>query len=502
MSKTHKKFPLIFAAFAHILFAFSISAQDFEVKIKIASPARPLAHVEIIFPNGRREKNLSFSTSYADAGRLDLRIQNLKIKDDKDQEINPVKSSSGEFQTPANFSTAIYDLNLEVPENALTAAHVSWLTETHGLLMLNDLLPDLGKSAAKVSFELPDDWKISSAEKQTREKTFQVGNIQNAVFLVGTDWRESSVVIEETSLNLSAVGDWNFSAAEAAKISAEILNEYRKIFGAIPEKHINIYLFRPPRETAFDRWRAETRGANVTILSAPTTFEGQAVQRLHEQLRHELFHIWMPNNLNLSGDYAWFYEGFAQYAALRTGLKLNRITFPNFLNTLEQAINLSGRKQPVSLLEASKSRWNGANSGVYSEGMLIAFLCDVALLRRSKTGKEFFDAFRQTPKSSDLFDVLGQIYQKHRAPNNRIDGNEAILAILQGYNELVPIVEKYIKGADKINLAKDLDATGIEAVSEGNGQKLQIKAKLDKREKDLLNKLGYNSWRDLLRNSK
>lgn len=490
MSKTHKKFPLIFAVFTHVLFSLSVAAQDFEVKVKIAAPNQTQAHIETHFPNGAGEKRLSFLQNYADAAGLDSRIQNLKIKDDKNREVKFAESSGGEFRAAAAFSTVFYDLNLSAPENILTAAHISWLTETHGVLMLNDLLPDFGGRAAKVSFELPENWKISTSEKRAGEKTFQVNNIQNAVFLIGTNWRESSLLIGESSLTFASAGDWKFTAAEAIGLSSQILTEYRKIFGAIPEKNINVFLLRPPREIGFGRWRAETRGASVTILSSPTDFESQAIQRLHEQLRHELFHIWVPNNLSLSGDYAWFYEGFTQYAALKIGLKLNRITFPNFLNTLEQAVALSGsRKQPVSLLEASSQRWNAANSGVYSEGMLIAFLCDTALLRESR-GK------------LDVLEVFRQVYQKHRLPNNRTDANAAILKILQSYKQLVPIVEKYIKGADKINLAKDLEATGIEAVPSGNGQKLQIKAKLQSREKDLLNKLGYNSWRNFLIKSK
>ena len=492
MSTMLKKFPLIFAIFTYILFfAFNNFAQDFEVRVEIASPDQPLVHIETSFRKGEARKNLSFLQNYADAGNLDSRIENLKLKDDKNQEIRFAKNSVGEFQTAADFSFASYDVQLAIPANVLTSAHISWLSETHGLLMLKDLLPDLGENrSAKVSFELPESWKISASEKQIGEKTFHVTEIQNAVFLVGTDWRKNSVLFGESTINFSAVGDWNFRAAEGAKISAQILIEYQKILGAIPEKQINVFLLRPPREIGFERWRAETRGANVTILSSPTAFEGLGIQRLHEQLRHELFHLWMPNNLSLTGDYAWFYEGFAQYAALRTGVMLNRITFPNFLNTLEQAVNQNNNQsQPISLLEASKARWVGANSGVYSEGMLIAFLCDTALLRESR-GK------------TDLFQILRQIYQKHRLPNKRTDGNTAVLGILQSYDALVPIVEKYIKGANKVNLEKNLDATGIEIASSKNGNKLQIKAKLQKSEKDLLNKLGYNNWRNLLRNPK
>lgn len=503
MSKTRKKFPLVFAVFAHILFALGISAQDVEVKIKIADPFQALASVEINFPNGIAENRLAFQQTYADAENLDLRIRNLQIRNKKDEEVKFDQSSGGEFRPATNFSAVSYDLRLAVPENVLTAAHISWLAETRGILTLNDVLPDFGSRAAKISFELPENWKISSSEKLLYGKTFQVADIQNAVFLIGTNWRESSVLIDNAALTFSAVDDWNFSTGEAAKISSEILTEYRKIFGSIPEKKINVFLLRPPGEIGFDRWRAETRGTNVTILSAPPTFENQATQRLHEQLRHELFHLWIPNNLNLSGDYAWFYEGFTQYAALRSGLKLNRITFPNFLNTLEQAINISlNHKKPFSLIEASKSRWRTANSGVYAEGMLIAFLCDLALLRENKGANELPNLFKRGKNKSDLYDVFRQIYQKHRLPNKRVEGNAAILEILRSHNALAPLVEKYIKGANKINIAKDLEATGIEVVPGGNGQKLQIKTRLESREKDLLNKLSYNSWRDFLIKSK
>lgn len=496
MSKTRKKFPLIFAVFAHFLFALGVSAQVVEVKIKIADPRQSLASVEINFPNGADEKELAFQQTYADAENLDLRIRNLQFRNKEDEEVKFAQSSGGEFRPASNFSAVSYDLRLAVPENVLTAAHISWLAETHGVLTLNDALPDFGGRAAKISFELPKNWKISSSEKLLHEKTFQVSDIQKAVFLVGTDWRESSVLIDNTALTFSAVGDWNFSTGEAAKISSEILTEYRNIFGSIPGKNINVWLLRPPGEIGFDRWRAETRGANVTILSAPPPFESQAAQRLHEQLRHELFHLWIPNNLNLSGDYAWFYEGFTQYAALRAGLKLNRITFPNFLNTLEQAINLSGgQKRSISLIEASNSRWRVANSGIYAEGMLIAFLCDAALMRQNKSGGELFNLFKREKKSFDLFDIFGQIYQKHRPPHKRVDGNAAILEILQSYDALIPLVENYLEGTNQINLAKYLESTGIEIVPAGKGQKLQIKAKPATREKDLLNKLSYNSWR-------
>ena len=221
-------------------------------------------------------------------------------------------------------------------------------------------------------------------------------------------------------------------------------------------------------------------------MSAPTVFESQLRQKFQEQLRHELFHLWMPNNLALDGNYSWFYEGFAQYSALKIGVELNQISFGDFLNTLEQSYNLANRRtQPISLIEASKNRWLGENSSVYAKGLAIAFLFDVALLKQS-SGRR------------DLIFLLGQIYEKHKKPNKPEDGNAAILSLAATFKELLPIIEDYVKGAEKLDFAKYLQQTGIEILPNGANIKLQTKAKLTRGEKDFLNKLGYNNWRKIL----
>ena len=204
---------------------------------------------------------------------------------------------------------------------------------------------------------------------------------------------------------------------------------------------------------------------------------------MQEQLRHELFHLWMPNNLALSGEYSWFYEGFAQYTALKLGVGLNQISFADFLNTLEQSYNLGNRRrQPISLLAASKNRWLGENSSVYAKGLAVAFLFDVALLR-------------QTGGKRDLISVLRQIYEKHKKPNKTEDGKAAILRFFDGYDALSPIIEDYVKGLEKLNFERYLQQTGIEILPVGTNIKLKVKDGLSKREKDFLDKLGYNNWR-------
>jgi predicted metalloprotease with PDZ domain len=214
--------------------------------------------------------------------------------------------------------------------------------------------------------------------------------------------------------------------------------------------------------------------------------------KLHEQLRHETFHLWLPNAVNLSGNYDWFYEGFTIYQALRTGVELNQIRFEDYLHTVSRAYDLARNDatgKSLSLLEASNVRWSGSNNYVYAKGLLVAFLCDVALLQKSKGKRSLADIFRA-------------VYRKHRAPAQVEDGNQAVLRILKNSPELVLIVRNYIEGGAEVEWREYLEAAGLEADSLSAATRLEIKADLNGRQKDLLNDLGYNQWRKLLQKKK
>ena len=492
MSTIHKKFSVkLSACLCVLLFSFTVSAQKSEINIKLISNAPAILRVEGKFTPENKiqtEKNLSFSRSFAGIENLGARISNLELKDNKGQNIKYRKLIDGEYLAENNAVFWNYRINLDSPSNEKALAHISWLKAEQGILMLGDLLPqfnfDNQAISAKIKFELPTDWKILSSENLISENIYGTENIEKAVFLIGKNWRE--VKTSDNALDLAISGEWKFSDAEAAKMAADIFEKYRKLFGEIPNKKIQIALGHFPKEVKFGRWEADTRGTSSIIFSSDMPFKTLSLQRLHEQLRHELFHLWIPNNLALTGNYDWFYEGFTVYQALKTGVKTNQIRFEDFLDTLSQAYRIDDFQTPAgSLLESSKNRWYGANSSVYSRGMLVAFLCDVALLRQSG-GKRSID------------DVFRQIYNKYRPPNQLQDGNTAILNVFENYAELQTVVEKYIKGTEKINWRTDLESLGIELSENDFNTKLNIKAKLGKRQKDLLNKLGYNNWRKIL----
>lgn len=497
MSTIEKRFSRILPVFAEIfIFALFCSAQKIEANLKIESISPPILNVKGRVLRENAGKNWTFLRSIAGVENLGERIKDLSLTDKSGRAVAVKKFIAGEFLAEESAESFSYRVDLTSFKNISAAAHVSWLSGEQGVLMLDDLLPQFPTSdgqpvSARINFELPIDWKIVGNEAVAGQNSFDVANIEKAIFLVGKNWRESEVAVGENTLKFAISGEWLFSDAEAAQTASEILREYQKIFGAASGEKQQIFLLKFPKETKTGNWEAETRGANVIILSSDMPFKSQSIQRLHEQFRHEFFHLRIPNNLALKGNYDWFYEGFALYQSLRTGVNLNRIRFEDFLDTLGRAFDSDNlQSQKVSLIEASKNRWSGANLQVYARGMLVAFLCDAALLRASR-GKR------------SVTDILRQVYQKYKKPNQpQAEGNAAILSLLNDYAELRPIVERYVKNAEKINWQADLESVGIESNGETFPVKLSVKSKLSGRQRDLLDKLGYNSWRKISEKSK
>lgn len=466
-----------------------VRAQDVEIRIKILPDSQVRIEGKFLDPqNPKLTAAISFLHGYADVDELGERVENLELSNESGAKIEVKKLAAGEYQAsqiPVDFA---YDVKINVPHNPASAAHISWLTEDRGLLMLNDLLPQWkGKTSGRIIFDIPDGWKITSGAAKTGANTFAADDLEKAIFLVGKDQREKVVRVDKTNLNLAIAGEWQFSDDEALQMADSILTEYKKMFGGIPTTRAQIFLLPFSQTTNPDRWRAETRGQTTTIISGALPIKREALQRLHEQLRHEIFHFWIPNAVNLSGNYDWFYEGFTIYQALRTGVELNQIRFEDYLNTLSSAFN-SAKDQNISLVEMSNKRWTGTNNSVYAKGMIVAFFCDLAMLDQSK-GKH------------SVTEIFQKLYQKYHVSNAvQTNGSTAVIEILKDYPELNPLIKKYIEGAEKIELPNELKSFGIEKSANGGFVQLKVSAQLSKRQKDLLDKLGYNQWRKLLRN--
>ncbi len=483
MSKPRRPI-LFFFLLGGILIGFSAPARAQSVEATISIEGAR-ARVTGKFVDAHRPVNFSFLDSYAGASDLGARVSDVALADESGRKIEYRKLSASEYLAAGPFAAWSYAIDLAAPADLSARAHVTNVSADYAVLMLADLLPRFpAKTPARVAFDLPADWRLSSVERRVGERVFAVADAEKAVFLAGRNWREHDSKIDGAQIKTIITGDWKFSDAEAFATTEAIFAEYDRLFGERSFAEMRIFLARFPAETKFGRWQAETRGASVVLFSADMPFSTQSVQKLHEQLRHEMFHFWIPNGVNLSGNYDWFYEGFALYQSLRTAVAMNRIRFEDYLDTLGRAYDIDTTMTARrSLVEASQNRWTGgADTQIYARGMLVAFLVDVALLRQSK-GRESLSA------------VLREIYRRHRPPSAREDGNAAVLRVLESRAELRPLVEKYVRGADAIDWRTELEAAGIEARTENFSTKLAAKTKPGGRQKDLLDKLGYNNWR-------
>jgi len=494
MSKLHKQFSFVFLAAVQILLLSCLSlgqqiVPTIEATISIESNSESVVSVTGKFLDaepGLSRRNLSFLRSSAGIENLGDRISDVRLSDKSGKIIVNKKIIPGEYVADSDFNSWSYKIDLRVLKAKRAAAHISWHSDDVGLLMLDDLLPKFGANgstfSAKITLEIPGGWRVLSVETKVSENAFEISDVGSAVFLISKNTREQRIA--NGNLNLIISGKWLFSDEDAAKMAGEIYREYRKIFDSDPSRQAQISILKFPAGANAGSWEAGTRGSSVTILSADMPFKSQSLQRLHEQLRHEIFHLWLPNGVNLSGNYDWFYEGFALYQALKTGVLLNQIRFDDLLETLSRAHNIeSMQSRKISLIEASKNRWNGADTQIYARGMLVAFLCDLELLQKSKGKKSVSDIFRR-------------LFHDHRHPKVRQDGNAVILAALRAVG-LSQAVENYIEAAANIDWQKELSAAGIENQPGNLRTNLRIKVKLSGSQRALLDKLGYNNWRKL-----
>ena len=387
-----------------------------------------------------------------------------------------------ERRAPNAFVAELIDLegwrnvvDLRPPPDPAAAAHASWLTENGGVLMLDDLVPIFGgerkQLSAAVTLKLPGGWVSYSSEASDANGRYDIRNVEGAVIFIGPRFRTVRVNTKYGALKLLLDGQWHFSDAEAAGTSAEIYEAYAKRLGPLPTDGAMIALIKFPREEPPGHWEAETRGATVTIASSDTPFKSQSVQRLHEQLRHEIFHLWFPNAVNLTGDYAWFYEGAALYESLKLGVALKRIRFADLLDTISRAYSIDAGAQPRRPLIQS-----GAldPTVLYARGMVVAFLLDISAMRSSRGRSNFGDA-------------LKALFDRYKSLGGGILAKDAIEGVFDR-----ELIRRYVDGVERIDWAAELAAAGLESRAVGRNVELSTTAKPSGRQKEILKRLGYN----------
>lgn len=459
--------------------------ETLNVRINVVSLAPARVKIEGERSNGTRA--WSFRRIYGNLIALGERIEKLSLWDASGASVQVRQLAPGEYEAARDATRFSYEVKLDAPLFDNDASHVSWLTGERGFFMLGDLLPltnekGMASSSAVVRFDLPGKWNIASSLGAEPGGEFQATDMEKAVFFAGQDVRQRRQRIGSMDFTLAASGEWAFSDVDITNMAASILKDHTETFGSVARNRAMLILAPFPHTVGADRWSAETRADTVMLLSGKLPSKTAALAQLSFPLAHELFHLWVPNGLALDGNYDWFYEGFTLYQALRAGIRLNLLTFQDYLNALGRAFDgykSVTERDKASLIDASEQRWTVQPSLVYNKGMLVAFLYDLTL-RQQTRGKRSLD------------DVYRELFRLYHAPGSRKDGNAAVLAILNDAGGMQEFTHRYIESASAIELPAAIAPFGLQIEPGGVRTHISVSASLSGAQRDLLRKFGYN----------
>ncbi len=461
------------------------AAADFESIIQLDKSAS-VVKVSGRFTSGTRitnKKNLGFLASASGISDLGKRVAELKLLGRSGELVAFRTLMDGEYLAESEYTAWEYTVDLSPYSNSIAAGHVSWLTNENGILMLDDLLPQFSVDTEKVSASIRlrnrAEWSAASGADPIDVEPRIFEDYKKAIIYLGKVLRNHRSSIKGKVFNFTISGEWHFTDQEAIAMSEEVIAKLADTLGGIPNGEFRIGIFKFPISANAGSWEAETRGNSVTIVSSDMPFRTQSIQRLHEQLRHELFHLWIPNGVYLTGNYSWFYEGFALYNSLKMAVEVKRISFDDLLDTLSRAISIDSRQSPRRpLFDKNIGQSARSDIGTYARGMLVAFLLDVELLG-SSGGK------------SDVRKLLNRIYASNRQRELPEDGNKAVIEAIAERD----IVAKYVTGREKIDVLWIATHAGLTFDDLDGSNGLRIVAKPNGRQREILRNLSYNTWR-------
>ena len=465
----------LLALFGLLLFSsVAGAAQGLTARISLIDPAQPKLKIEGTY--GRGSLRWTFTNTYGRIMDLGNRIQNLRVSSDGKQ-IPLQRVGPGEFTTERAAVEFSYEVNISPPANPSDAAHISWLEEQHGYLMLADLLPDLPAGSIRLELSVPRNWHVASSATRSSQGWYDLPDKAGGVFFVGPDLKEKHKRIGSVLLTLITAGEWSFSKDAVIENAAKIIKEYSKQIGSPPGNSVAVMVVPFPNHGS-QSWSAETRGSSVILLASSSPTAKLSTGQLSIVLCHELFHLWIPNSLALNGDYAWFYEGFTLYHALCAAVRLKLVDFQEYLDTLGRVYDSyrSSLEPPQSLLEASQRRWTSGGSRVYDQGMLVGFLYDLKLRKH---------------KGQSLDVIYQKLLREFPLGSKSIDGNEAITKVLVEHSGDEAFVRRFLESPTPIELETFLPEYGISVVKSGSQKRLEVEDVINPEQREVLESLGY-----------
>ncbi len=479
---------VVIVMFAILSAVTSGSAQSLSVTGEVlpGAPGRLLMQ-----GSGVPRQTWSFRDSYAGVLGLGNRVRGFQLFDANGKQIEVRRMAPGQFESDVPATNFKYEIELAPSSRPSDAVFTSWLTSDRGMLMFGDLLPEMPSNReATLSMRLvvPSGWAAYASNSEKPVTQIETSDPDRSVVVVGKKIRTSTRAILGKPFTLLTSGEWAFADDDAFDVTKMILEFHANNVGPSPCESASLVLLPLPQASAAGKWSAQTRGCTVTLLMSAAPSKVAAVAQLELALTHELFHLWVPNGLALTGDYDWFYEGFTMYQAARAAVRLNLLSFDQFLSAIADAYDGSsvGDAQNLSLIEASKQRWTGGAATVYSKAMVVAFLYDLNLRWQTKGKRSLDDVYREMMRNH-----LG------RTPDAgaKADANSAVVGVLHSELSDQAFVDHLVVARGSIDLEKELAPFGFNVEKPGVRTHISANVQLTSRQRDLLKQLGYNEPR-------
>jgi predicted metalloprotease with PDZ domain len=119
---------------------------------------------------------------------------------------------------------------------------------------------------------------------------------------------------------------------------------------------------------------------------------------------------------------------------------------------------------------------------VYDKGMLVAFLYDLRLRYISKNRQSLDDVYRE-------------LFHEYSVGARRVDGNEAIISLLNRFDGDGQLSKRYLVNPGAINLETELPAYGLMVETSGNRSRFAVSRTLNNEQRGMLASLGYRKPR-------
>jgi predicted metalloprotease with PDZ domain len=269
-------------------------------------------------------------------------------------------------------------------------------------------------SPSTVRFELPADWKIVSALKETSDPMSLTAPDYDTLVDAPTemgkfDLTQFQVEGKPHYLVTTPVGALAKEKAEQfTEMLTKVANAQSSIFGGLPyEKYVYFYFFARPESNASGALEHLNSHVSFAFSPNPEFMIGTA--------SHEYFHLWNVKRIRPAEmwpyDYSrenetpllWVSEGFTNYygsvALYRAGLR----TRQQFVQSVEGAINgveSNEARGYISPADSSVSTWAGYDTPVafgisyYTQGQNLGALLDLSILHDTNGASRLDDVMR------------------------------------------------------------------------------------------------------------